>query len=927
MQLFTPRTLRRFVFASTMIVVVFSVFAAAFASNVQIIYGVELVPNSGFEGGLSPWGQVWTSELGAGRVLLDHVVFHSGTSSARIEFNGTRDWSFQYSNAKIPIIFGDLFDLQAWVKVSGSGSAELSAITYDTQGNVIDWSFASRFVQGPTDWYLLHSKFVAPSNVAQIEIRLTGNGRATIWVDDVHLIRERNVRDQTTPNVLTVNNSALSLTLDTDLATLTVVDLRTNTIWNQQPVSKDIIVERAVNEQPGVIRTTMFFSQLGLEIEATIKLQENDAEFTVEVSGNGNMTDSLRFPQPFETGKGTYLVVPLNEGISYPVEDTSISPTRLATYAGDGGISMAFWGVTDGDKGQMAIIQTPNDAEIRIDRDQGNLYVAPEWDSQKGQFGYPRSLRYVFFDHGGYVAMCKQYRAYAEAIGFLKTLKQKIQENPNVAMLIGAVDIWSAPPLEESPSDKLAIAGEMKSLGMNRTLWNTLGDVAEAVPASFIQSMNQMGILTSRYDDYQDVMDPANYAFLKSNPPYWWPKDAWPTDVVIGPDGKWVKGWSVTGKDGKQYSCGVLSDQQALKYAVRIVEELKTRPYLARFIDTTTASSWLEDYSPNHSLTRSQSSQWRMQLLQYVSGQTGMVTGSETGIDPAVPYVSYFEGMLSLVPYRPDGPTDQILSTVPDNVAKFQVGYAYRLPLWELVYHDCVVSYWYWNDYNNKIPAIWDKKDLFNILYGTPPMFMLNKDTWNSNKARFLQSYNNVSPVARLVGLSEMTGHQFLTTDRSVQQTSFENGVTITVNFGQSPFNLPDGTTVLPMGFHVSTPSAGTLTVQMAGTLNAAILTNDIPTTMIAGSTYTVHVTVSNTGTTTWSDANSELVCTGDQTFGSMSSHLDVHSLAPGQQYTFTFTLAAPREPSMYNLQFEMIQKTQNIHFGQAVNITVKVTA
>ena len=86
----------------------------------------------------------------------------------------------------------------------------------------------------------------------------------------------------------------------------------------------------------------------------------------------------------------------------------------------------------------------------------------------------------------------------------------------------------------------------------------------------------------------------------------------------------------------------------------------------------------------------------------------GLVTGCETGHDAAVPYVHYFEGMLSLGPYRvPDAGRDmiRIWDEVPERVRKFQLGHDYRLPLWELVYHDCVVAQWYWGDYNNKLPG------------------------------------------------------------------------------------------------------------------------------------------------------------------------------------------------------------------------------
>jgi len=141
---------------------------------------------------------------------------------------------------------------------------------------------------------------------------------------------------------------------------------------------------------------------------------------------------------------------------------------------------------------------------------------------------------------------------------------------------------------------------------------------------------------------------------------------------------------------------------------------------------------------------------------------------------------------------------------VPERVAKFQVGQKYRLPLWELVYHDCIVAQWYWGDYNNKLPALWDKRDLFNILYGTPPMFMFNNQIWKKNKVRFVESYKNVCPLARAVGYAEMTDHRLLTVDRSVQQTKFANGISVTVNFGDKLYQLPDGKKIEPMGYFLS---------------------------------------------------------------------------------------------------------------------------
>ena len=140
---------------------------------------------------------------------------------------------------------------------------------------------------------------------------------------------------------------------------------------------------------------------------------------------------------------------------------------------------------------------------------------------------------------------------------------------------------------------------------------------------------------------------------------------------------------------------------------------------------------------------------------------------------------------------------------MPERVAKFQTGHYYRLPLWELVYHDCVVAQWYWGDYNNKLPSLWDRRDLFNALYGTPPMFMFRSAFWKENRDRFVQSYRTAATVARATGYSEMLSHRWLTDDHAVQQTRFANGVAVTVNFGEGPYRMTDGSSLDPMAHRI----------------------------------------------------------------------------------------------------------------------------
>jgi len=755
----------------------------------------SLVTNGGFESGLAGWRPLWTREAKAGSLTLDTNTVHRGQCSARVEHRGQKDWSLEPA-LRVPVQPGDVFELEAWLKLdSQGGGVTLAVSTHDAQGNALDWSYGAKSLDTTADWQPVRTRFIVPPGVAEIQPRLIGAGPLTVWLDDFSLERSGRVSLAPPPNLapwLRLTNATLEVSLNTSNATLSVVDRRTGQRFEQASAGTDVIVAGATTAG-NQFQIRLVQAATGLEITNTIRLEPELPEFTVELSAQGELPAPVQFPRPFISHPGEYLVVPMNEGISYPVADQSIEPFNLIAYGGHG-ICMAFWGATDGQRGHLAIIETPDDASIRIERRDGLLDIAPQWDAQHGQFGYARRLRYVFFDHGGHVAMAKRYRAYAQKIGLFKTLAQKREENPNVDLLIGAVNVWCWDP------DGVRIVKELQAAGIERILWSN------AQSPENLRALNELGVLTSRYDIYQDVMDPANFPKLS-----WqhgdWVTEAWPADIIRRANGDWLRGWGVEGKAGDWFYCGVLCDRRAVAYATRrIPAELATHPYRCRFIDTTTAAPWQECYNPQHPMTRSDSKAWKMKLLGYISHDSKLVTGSETGHDAAVPFVHYFEGMMSLGPYRvPDAGRDmaRIWTNAPERVVKFQLGHRYRLPLWELVYHDCVVAQWYWGDYNNKLPLLWNRRDLFNVLYATPPMFMFDRPLWLANRDRFVQSYRQVCPLVRQVGYSEMTDHRFLTPDRNVQQTVFANGTTVTVNFGASEFRLPDGSVLPPLGFRV----------------------------------------------------------------------------------------------------------------------------
>lgn len=758
----------------------------------------NLLPNAGFEQGWSGWSPLWERHRGAGRAQLSSDHPHAGQNAMQVDYTSTDDWSLS-SEPRIPVTPGELFEMGAWLRIRGEGRTVVSVITRNRKEEVVEWNYAAKALQHQDSWTQVATRFMIPPGVASIQARIVGEGPASIGIDEVTLVPKGRLaapRHEPSASPASLTNSTLILTWLQDTATFRVLDRRTGHLW-QQAAGATSLISTACQRDGHSLRLALIDPATLRAFAATISMNGDRPELTLTLDGDGDLELPLSWPAPFLGGPGEFLILPVNEGLSVPADDKTLPESTFCLYGGHG-LCMPWYGVTSGDAGWMAYILTPDDAEVEVRRREGRLLLAPCWIPQKGKFGPRRTLRYTFFNEGGYVAMAKCYRAEMAREGSLTTLAEKRRKRPAIDLLVGAVNIWCWDP--DAPS----LCRELRSNGVQRILWSN-----ELTPDA-IRTLNRMDVLTSRYDIYQDTMNPANFDQLPGLHPDWttaaWTND----DLMIREDGQWVRGWEVKGRNGSMIPCGVLCDRQALAYArERIPRDLATHPYLCRFIDTTTASPWRECWNPRHPMTRTESKRYKMELLDYVGRGCGLVCGSETGHDAAVPYVDYFEGMMSLGPFRvPDAGRDieRIWDKAPARVATFQTGHYYRLPLWELVYHDCVVSYWYWGDYNNKIPSLWERRDLWNALYGTPPMFMFDRRLWREQRARFARSYQTAEPVSRATGYTEMLSHQWLTPDHAVQRTRFANGLTVTVNFGSEAWRDPAGQAIPPLGHTLSGP-------------------------------------------------------------------------------------------------------------------------
>jgi len=592
---------------------------------------------------------------------------------------------------------------------------------------------------------------------------------------------------------VTFGNELISVIFHTDSALFTVTDMRNGRVWEQDgSFGAPAVVEAQAGADGASMTASLWDGGNQLQLQLHAVTPTGAAEVACEISSAGPMARCyLCYPVPFRTQAGDFLVAPMGEGIMYPADDATVEEWGFPLYCG-WRTSMPWSGVCHGENGPgvMTIIETPNDACFAMNRaPSGLLELYPRWRPERADFGYTRAFTYAFTTSGGYVSQAKRYRQYAQQTGLFKSLAQKRSENPNVDLLIGAANVW-APWFYPGNDDPVGLASEMQSLGIARILYSD-GNQRDAT-----STLNAMpGVLTGTYELYPAVWPPGQ--------PDDAPHEGWPEDLVWQSDGSILPGWVIV-RDGTSYPGGLVCTPRQVEHAqARIPADLAATPYRARFLDTTCCMPWQECYNPDHPTTRTEDCYWRMELLRYVSEDMGMVTGTESGIDPSVPYTHYYEGMLSLGPYRLGGEDPAASDPPTPEFLKYQVGPYYRIPLWELVYHDCTVAMWYWGDSSNKAPEVWDQRDLINVLYGTPPLFMITPEIWSAHKTRFAQSYRTTCPAARTLGYDEMVSHEFLTEDHTLQRTTWSSGTTIAVNFADHAQNLPDGATVGPMGYLV----------------------------------------------------------------------------------------------------------------------------
>lgn len=310
------------------------------------------------------------------------------------------------------------------------------------------------------------------------------------------------------------------------------------------------------------------------------------------------------------------------------------------------------------------------------------------------------------------------------------------------------------------------------------------------------EKANRLGYLFGTYDSYHSIHDPSMPGTENTWPTAQFDRELFETGPIIRKDGKKRGGFKGAGFK--------LSPIAARPYVEkRVSENMKNVPYSYYFIDCDAYGEVYDDYSPLHRICQVEDARARIDRLAWISDTFGLVVGSEGGISYAAGVIHVAEGMFGPVfgwgdpdlrdrdseyylgrYYPPDGPK-VFVNQVPmkEQYQYFYYDTRFRLPLYEVVFHDSVVTTHQWANSSLKYSNVLDTVALTELLYMVPPLYHMNLDEFEKHGEAMKKHYTFFSPLHRKVGFAQMTDFNWLSADRMLQRAVYNNDVEIVANF------------------------------------------------------------------------------------------------------------------------------------------------
>ncbi len=518
---------------------------------------------------------------------------------------------------------------------------------------------------------------------------------------------------------------------------------------------------------------------------------ENNGLYTLET------TDEIPVP---EIQKGDRIMLPIDEGVALKAEevydggDFDMDNIKANFHSRPGSMCMII--VERKNKFLLIALKSGADALYTATKENG-IYKLGINSNIKD------TVIYGVFDN--LISACKCYR---NSRGMVRTLNEKLEKIPQIKTLIGGGFFWifsdryddvmyAAEDTDVSPlvgADMLRVAEELYNNGVNKALF---GIFFEGDSCLTEQLYKKYGYICTQYDNYNDVWNPETLKKVPQNRA----KNCdytqrrmkdYPDGIRILKDGNMAKAWGIMGYDGEYYNQNALCPVVAVK---RIKEEipeiLKKFPfYKGRFIDVY-GGNLADCYSEEHPVTREECVKVKNEAFKAIE-EMGLIPATEDGFDGIINHLVYTEGLHSPDCFRFDNcgrnQTHIHNAEQTEYLSRYMMNPECRVPLWQMVYHDCLITLPYWGDSIAATPDFTIKKMQFACLYGCAPLFSFAVGNFPVLKETIIEAYKKVTQIHEKIATLPMTDFEIITEDYCLQRSVFGNKYEVIVNFSDKDY-------------------------------------------------------------------------------------------------------------------------------------------
>jgi hypothetical protein len=324
----------------------------------------------------------------------------------------------------------------------------------------------------------------------------------------------------------------------------------------------------------------------------------------------------------------------------------------------------------------------------------------------------------------------------------------------------------------------------------------------------------EKGYLFGTYDSYHSIHDPGTAGTDLSWYTAQFDAELYEKGGIQKPNGESYWGFNKIGY--------LLSPIVARPYVEqRITENFANVPYSYYFIDCDATGEYHDDYHPDRMTSQSDDAKARVDRIRWIFETFRVPVGSEGGNYLFADVLSVAEGVFLPVigfgdpdmndkdsPYfvgraYPGDEPAIFFSRVPlkERYVHLFIAPRYRLPLYEAVFHDSVVTSAHYGSHSFKFTNVAQTVALTEILYQVAPMYHMNLRTFDDTKtqiARHVAVFSKTHAYSYQYALQDF---EFVTDERDVQKTRFGN-LEIVANFREVDFD-----------YHGKTIPAGSLLV------------------------------------------------------------------------------------------------------------------